>query len=347
MSVTRRRHINSKTEKLKVDDKTLAYIAGIFDAEVSFRIDKNIQKTGDHYYLSLDWLKIDHNILQYVSDIFGGTIKSVKPQPRQRYQVWHWWVRGADAYTTLKRIYPFLRIKQKPASVCIEFYNRDSEAIMLSDRQAIGAQYQTQLQEYQRKPGGSQKSAEALKLIRKQAKSTAKEPELPSTMHLALSNITLPEIETAYIAGLLDAESSFLISKLHNKPSYLLEVKYRKYDRHILEYLATIFGGRVRRAPISSKNQVQPWLWLLVSQKAYRLIKYIYPYLRIKKRNAEICMEFFEHYWRGNTSIPISSERQIIGEWYNALLKLHLTKSMPHKRTKENLIPRKLSVAIR
>jgi hypothetical protein len=272
ISLSSERHTNSKTGKTQVDDKTLAYIAGLFDAEVSFHIDKN----NDNYYLRLDWLKIDRDILQYVSDIFGGTVTSVKLQPRQRYQVWHWYLGESDTYAALKRIYPFLRIKQKPASICLEFYIRYSEATTVSDRRAIGAEYYAKLQEYQRKPGGSKKSAEALKIIREHMKSTTIESESQGIMHQVLPDMMLPKTETVYIAGLLDAESSFLINKLHLRPSYLLEVKYRKYDRPTLEYLATIFGGRVRRAPISSKNQIQPWLWQVTSQKAYRLIQCVY-----------------------------------------------------------------------
>jgi hypothetical protein len=321
--------------KKKVDNNTLAYIAGLFDAEVSF----HIHKTGINYYFTLDWLKIDRDILQYVSDIFGGTITSLKARARQRYQVWHWYLGSSDAYAALKRIYPFLRIKQKPASICIEFCRRYPIAVTVIDMQSIGAEYQVQLQQYQRKPGGSKKSAEALKLIREIAKSVTKESESTGIMHAVFPDLTLPEVETSYIAGLLDADASFLINKIHERPSYLLEVKYRKYDRPMLEYLATIFGGRVRRAPISSNNQLQPWLWQVTSQKAYKLIKHIYPYLRIKKRNAEICIEFFEKYWTGNYGVSISPERQRIGERYNALLKPYLTKSISHKKTKENLVP--------
>lgn len=249
---------NSKNQ----NDPTLAYIAGLFDAEVSFKIEKR----GSSYSLSLDWLKIDRNILQYVSGIFGGTVTSIKRQSGQRYPVWHWYLGPPDTYTALKRLYPFLRIKKKPALICLEFYRTyfGKRLLLLIEPQIVGAKYQAQLQEYQRKLGSSKKSAETLKGIR-ELKSTLPESDIPSTMHNALPIIMLPEIETAYIAGLLDADSSFLIDKIHDRPSYLLEVKYRKYDRPTLEYLATIFGGRVRRAPISSKNQIQPWLWQVTS----------------------------------------------------------------------------------
>ena len=331
--MTSRQPINSKTENPQADDKILAYIAGLFDAELALHISVD----GRNYHLKIDWLKINDDILTYVANIFGGTVREEKTHPKQRYQVWNWGLSSSNAYQTLFTLWPYFRIKQTPVTICIEFYNRYSKALTVSDKQSIGAQYHTKLQEYQRKPGNSKKSAEALKLIREKGSSPTAESELSSTMHHILTDVMLPEVETAYIAGLLDADSSFLIDKIHDRPSYPLEVKYRKYDRPTLEYLATIFGGRVRRAPISPKNQIQPWLWQVTSQKAYMLIKYIYPYLHIKKQNAEICMEFFEHYWTGAFGVSISPRRQRVGEEYSALLKRHLTKSMPHKKAEDKI----------
>ena len=140
------------------------------------------------------------------------------------------------------------------------------------------------------------------------------------------------ELDKAYIAGLLDVESSLLIYKLSNRRSYLLEVVYRKTNKYPLQYLANIFGGNVKRQPPGSSNKQEFWQWKVVSAKAYRLIKSIYPLLHIKKRRAELCMEFFELYWQGHSTKPVSPERQAIGSKYVALLKELHTKSMPHKR---------------
>jgi len=175
------------------------------------------------------------------------------------------------------------------------------------------------LLKYQRKPGNS-------KVRLPLAKGVSEQSSFPESPRL------VSEREKGYIAGLLDVDSSFLVYKLSGRPSYLLEVVYRKTDYEPLRYLAGIYGGRIRPAPKSEKNIRPIWLWKISSQKAYRLLRDVSPFLRIKTRAAEICMEFFESYWRGRYGVAVSAERQAIGAKYAALLKLYQTKSMPHAK---------------
>jgi hypothetical protein len=203
------------------------------------------------------------------------------------------------------------------------------------ERRAIGAHYMAQLQAYQSKPGSGQRSQLSHMEI-KQRRIISTPPrytkEIVKPKNYFFPDVSMPELNLAYIAGLLDAESSFIIYKISNRPSYLLEVNYRKTDRNTLQYLADIFGGRVRLASHSTENTLDVWLWKLVSADAYSLIKHIYPFLRVKRRAAEICMEFFELYWQWGSTEPVSPERQAIGAKYATMLRLYHTKSVPHRR---------------
>jgi len=321
-------------DDIRVEDKYLAYIAGLFDGEVAL----GIHRIGRSYRLQITYTKTNYDILKYLSNIFGGGVRRVKPQPYHRFKVWQWYIGAGYAYRTLRKLYPFLRIKQEAAAICIEFFERywvgHSFTPVSNKRQAIGAQHMSQLQAYQSKPGSSKKSRTLHKLKQQRSISTVPDNVQAPTIlkHYLLPHITLPELELAYIAGLLDAESSFLIYKLSNRPSYLLEVNYRKTDYNTLQYLADIFGGRVKPAPLSPRNIQDVWLWKLVSARAYSLLRHIYPFLRVKRRAAEICMEFFELYWQGRSTKPVSPERQAIGAKYAALLRLYHTKSMRHRR---------------
>jgi len=286
-------------------------------------------------------MKINYDILKYLSNIFGGKVRPVKTQPYYRFKVWQWYIGAGYAYRTLRKLYPSLRIKREAAAICIEFFERFWEGRlrkskpMSNKRQAIGAHYMSQLQRYQSKPGSGKKSPPLHKKVKKQnIISTIPEyvQERATPKSYRLPNIALPELELAYIAGLLDAEASFIIYKISNRPSYLLEVAYRKTDYNTLQYLADIFGGRVRPAPLSPGNKRDVWLWKLVSARAYSLLTHIYPFLRVKRRRAEICMEFFEIYWRGRSTKLVSPKRQAIGAKYAALLRLYHTKSMRHRR---------------
>ena len=322
-------------DDISVEDKDLAYIAGLFDTEVALII----RHSGRWYGLRISYNKTDYDILEFLANIFGGAVSRVKPQPFHRLKVWEWHLSGGYAYRALRKLYPFLRIKQEAAAICIEFFERYwqpySSKPVSPERQAIGAQYKSRIQKYQLKPGSSKKPRPIYERIEQQ-RSIAIPPEYVQTLTIPkpyrLLQIALPELKLAYIAGLLDAESSFLIYKLSNKPSYLLEVAYRKTDYNTLAYLSNIFGGRVRPASSSLGNILGVWLWKLTSVKAYRLLKLIYPFLRIKRKAAEICMEFFELYWQGVSTKPVSPERQAIGAKYADLLRQYHTKSMPHRR---------------
>jgi len=266
-------------------------------------------------------------------------VRRVKTQLYHRFEVWRWYLTSGYAYRALRKLYPFLRIKREPAADCLAFFEHywqgRSSMPVSSKRQAIGAEYISRLQEYQLKPGSGGKSSPLQKKSQQQ-KGIFVIPKNIETLNLPknylLPNISLPELELAYIAGLLDVDSSFNIYKISNRPSYLLEVNDRKTDYNTLQYLANIFGGRVRPAPLSPGNKRDVWLWKLVSARAYRLIKHIYPFLRVKRKAAEICMEFFELYWQGHSTKPVSPERQAIGTKYAALLRPYLTKSIPHRR---------------
>lgn len=145
--------------------------------------------------------------------------------------------------------------------------------------------------------------------------------------------VALSEEEIAYIAGLLDAEGSFLIYKESNSRGYCVQVAYRKTDYDTLKYVGDAFGGRVRSVKKDPKSKIDIWLLLLTSQKAYYALKHIYPFLIIKKRAAKICIDFFELYWRPYShGIPVSDERQQIGRIYAASLDKYKTKPLHRQR---------------
>ena len=95
-------------------DMSLAYIAGLFDAEVAIMIHGGS--------LRISYTKTNRRILEYLQNIFGGTIQPVKKQPSNRFPVWRWNLLSGYAYKALRKLEPFLRIKREHARICIEFY---------------------------------------------------------------------------------------------------------------------------------------------------------------------------------------------------------------------------------
>lgn len=108
----------------------------------------------------------------------------------------------------------------------------------------------------------------------------------------------------AYVAGLFDGEGSIVIG--YNKPdiargrkvpSYWLQVGITNTDRSLIDWLLSTFGGHVSdnsHSP-SRKNQRPCWAWRTMGTQAKVFLQDISPYLRIKKDQALLAIEFQTH----------------------------------------------------
>lgn len=104
------------------------------------------------------------------------------------------------------------------------------------------------------------------------------------------------EIKLAYAAGFLDGEGCIRISKRLPRNgksiSYNLLVMITQKDGEIMDWLYGNFGGTVYL-----KNKLRNgdnWIyeWRVSEVKAYNFLKEILPFLRYKKRQAELAIQF-------------------------------------------------------
>lgn len=106
----------------------------------------------------------------------------------------------------------------------------------------------------------------------------------------------------AYIAGLMDTDGSFMISKRlgHNgmkNPNYLAKVSYGEKDVRTPSFIKSTFPFGV----ISEKDNHNcingRFVWeLVVKNDICKFIRRVLPYLKVKKQNAEILLNFCENY---------------------------------------------------
>jgi hypothetical protein len=108
----------------------------------------------------------------------------------------------------------------------------------------------------------------------------------------------------AYVAGLFDGEGSIVIG--YNKPdatrgrkvpSYWLQVGITNTDRPLIDWLHATFDGHISdnsHSP-SRKNQRPCWVWRTMGTQARAFLQDISPYLRIKKDQALLAIEFQDH----------------------------------------------------
>ena len=118
----------------------------------------------------------------------------------------------------------------------------------------------------------------------------------------------MDKITLSYIAGFMDGEGCITLNRTYRKDArnkkayfrdeYLGAVQIGMADipiqREILKMLKEHYGGYYAEfapRPSAGKNSKPTIFWRILSQKAARFCEDILPYLRVKKRQAEIVIE--------------------------------------------------------
>ena len=108
-----------------------------------------------------------------------------------------------------------------------------------------------------------------------------------------------------YIAGLIDGEGCITI---HTRNDRAVSVEHYPVvcltlgkAKNIVTELKERFGGSVRVAYKFHKNGKTSIVdvWKISSRKAYAFLKQILPYLQIKRRQAELVIEFYDGFKAG------------------------------------------------
>jgi hypothetical protein len=115
-----------------------------------------------------------------------------------------------------------------------------------------------------------------------------------------LNNLT--ETEKAYLAGLIDGEGCITIIKSKparkaKNPSYSLQVFINITDERVIRYCKEVTGvGSISFLLVTKRKPTWKniWTWCLRKQDTYDFLVQILPYLIIKKRQAELAVEYAE-----------------------------------------------------
>lgn len=107
-------------------------------------------------------------------------------------------------------------------------------------------------------------------------------------LSLSPLSISLPAQERlAYLAGLIDGEGSIRI----RKKQYPFVAIYNTHQG-LMDWLAQTIGGRVG---VDKRGREPQYYWTIgAARDVYCLVKAIYPYLIIKKQDADIVINFLE-----------------------------------------------------
>ena len=96
----------------------------------------------------------------------------------------------------------------------------------------------------------------------------------------------------AYFAGLFDGEGYITVDVRQHRNSAVLYVGLGSTDFSVLELLRRTFGGCLTAVRLSSKVSKKPSReWKITNDGAANFLRVVYPYLRIKKRQAALAFK--------------------------------------------------------
>jgi len=105
--------------------------------------------------------------------------------------------------------------------------------------------------------------------------------------------------DAAYIAGIVDGEGTLSLSlSMPKRGGYHFGVRVcvTNTNTSLLKYLKKRVGGSIQKKP-SYKGLLPCYRWQICHRGEVRqFLQLIYPYLIIKKRHAEIIMEFLDDF---------------------------------------------------
>jgi hypothetical protein len=113
----------------------------------------------------------------------------------------------------------------------------------------------------------------------------------------------LSETDYAYLAGLIDGEGTISIY-LNSRGYYITQVSITQVNEPLIRWLQEMFGGNVHNVKNNNPAKHQErWKWQITSTLMREHLPRALPYLRLKKRHAEIAIQFLSGRCRGGNPI--------------------------------------------
>lgn len=102
----------------------------------------------------------------------------------------------------------------------------------------------------------------------------------------------MKKLDLAYMAGFFDGEGS--ISLYLDARQYRISVSMSNTNEWVVQWFHLNFGGSLYLEPkhIKNPNHRDAWRWQLIGKRSMPFLELLFPYLRLKREQAKIVMEF-------------------------------------------------------
>ena len=93
-----------------------------------------------------------------------------------------------------------------------------------------------------------------------------------------------------YLAGLADGEGCLTGS--FSKDRFRARFAIDNTHNLVLQWVKLLFGGNIYKYPARGYGRKQTYVWILVTNRATKLVECLLPFLKIKKKEAEVFVQF-------------------------------------------------------
>lgn len=139
----------------------------------------------------------------------------------------------------------------------------------------------------------------------------------------------MSKLTAAYIAGIIDGEGYLGIQKQTGKKysdgiKYEACIKVGMTDQKLITWLQISFGGNIHHRIGTGKNK-DSFTWTLRGNRKIKpFLDKVYPYLRIKREQADVIRRYFKTFYDGNRDgyklkKSIKSERDVFCQQIRSL----------------------------
>ena len=122
--------------------------------------------------------------------------------------------------------------------------------------------------------------------------------------------------DLAYVAGIIDGEGYIGLTRQGKSRSIRLTVSVDNTNEWLIQWLHFAFGGSIYLRHRRKENWKPQWSWIITCLRASDFLKLVYPFLRIKKPQAEIAIKFQEarrgHYMTDEERVIAEAKRIIM-----------------------------------
>lgn len=108
----------------------------------------------------------------------------------------------------------------------------------------------------------------------------------------------IPDTTKAWIGGFFDGEGCINIGRQfpggRATPRFILNVRVSNTAQQSVELLQNTFGGRVYALKRGNQGWAPCFQWYIYGKKAAHFLRFICPYLVVKRDQARLALEFYD-----------------------------------------------------